>query len=120
VRRWQIDPAGVDRVLHAASGDAAALLDSLCRPRLERVDDDLAQTGHVGAHPRAALQRLLSTQARLLATAGRDATVGIRGVAAATATYDHAQGEMAGATRAAAHVADSPPPTVGLAGGKAL
>lgn len=119
MRHWQIDPAGIDRVLHAASSDAADLLDCLSRTRLERVDDDLAQTGQVGAHPRAALQRLLSAQARLLGTAGWDATTGIRSVAAAAATYDRAQGEMAAATLAVARTADSLPPTAGLDRGMA-
>lgn len=120
MRGWRIDPAGVNRILHAASGDAADLVDSFRRTRLERIDDDLAQTGQVGAHPRAALQRLLAAQARLLATAGRDATKGIRGVAAAAATYDHAQAEMSGAIRAAERTADSHPPSARPARGKAL
>jgi len=111
MRGWQIDPVGVDRVLHTAGEDARDLLDSFARGRLERVDDDLAQTGPVGAHPRAAVQQLLAAQARLLATAAQDASTGIRGVAAAAASYAHGQDEMA---------ADTPSPMVGPGPGAAL
>ncbi|WP_156250862.1 DUF6507 family protein [Pseudactinotalea terrae] len=107
MRGWQIDPGGVDRVLRGAASEAGELTSAFARNRLEALDDDLARTGPVGSGVRAAVQQLLMMQAQQVATAGQDASAGIRGVAAAATNYAHAQHEMGTTTRSTATVTDS-------------
>ncbi len=93
---WNIDPAGVQKVLNAVETDRGDLNKALAEEKFTSIFEGLTWGGGVTAEVPTALNNLLQDQSKNLTNIGNRINACVVGVSNATIAYNNGQHEMAG------------------------